>query len=157
MKRLLAVVLATAAAAAVAAALTLPAGADDASPDADFVTCLRAHHARVPAGTRGAAIKTWVLAHDDAAVERAATTCKREVAGGPAPEQLVACLRDHGLTQPATIEDLKPWIVRQLETDAGKAALGACHFDTRPPEKAVAEPGAGKRVAVCGDAAKAKR
>jgi hypothetical protein len=159
MKRFLTVVAATAAAAAVAAAISLPAGADDPgqSTDAQFVTCLRAHGAGVPAGARGAAIKTWVIGHEDAAVGRAATACKREVGSSPAPEQLVACLRDHGLTPPATIEDLKPWIVRELGTDAGKAALRACDFDTDPPDKAPAAPGADKRVAVCGEAAKAKR
>src|SRR4051794_2841166 len=59
-----------AAAAAVAAATSLPAGADDPgqSTDAQFVTCLRAHGAGVPAGARGAAIKTWVIGHEDAAV-----------------------------------------------------------------------------------------
>ena len=47
----------------------------------------------------------------------------------------VACLRDHGLNPPATIDQLKPWMAQQYATDAGRAALHACGFDAHPSDK----------------------
>jgi hypothetical protein len=145
MKRLAAIVVATAAAAAVAAAITLPAGADErATADAKFVGCLRAQGLDTPADASGDAIKAWIVARgDDAAVKRAVKTCSPR---GPAPELLVACLRDHGLDAPSAIDELKPWIARQFGTNAGKAALRACGVDVAPMEKAVDE---GRRFTAC--------
>jgi hypothetical protein len=164
MTRVLTVVAATAIAAAVAAALTLPAGAEQSQTgtdaiDAKFVTCLRAQGLGIPADTRGdEAIKSWIVAHQsDPAVEPAVRTCKSRLSGDVSPTQLVACLRDHGLTPPARIDQLKPWIAGQSETDAGSAALHACGIDARPTEK----PGPGgpdKQPAPCGgDAAPAPK
>jgi hypothetical protein len=133
MNRFAAIIAATAAAAAVAAAISLPAGADEntPSPDTQFVACLRSHGAAIPADTQGAAIKTWLVAHPDA--ESALKACAPdERQGAPAPEQLTSCLRDHGLQPPSNIDELKPWLGSQSETDAGKAAMTACGIDTRP-------------------------
>jgi hypothetical protein len=153
MTRLLIVLAATAAAAAAAAAISLPAGADQSPPsasDAKFVTCLRAHGLGIPADTRGDVIKEWIVAQGtDPAVEPALRTCKPMAAGEVSPPQLVACLRDHGLTPPATIDQLKPWMARQSGTDAGRAALHACGFDARPTDKSrVGSPE--KKPATCG-------
>jgi hypothetical protein len=148
MNRFVAIIAATAAAAAVAAAISLPAGADETpSSDAGFVSCLRSHGAGIPADAQGAAIKTWLIAHKgDAGVEGALKTCAPDTL---APEQLTACLRDHGLEPPASLEELKPWIAGQFETDAGKAALKACNVDMRPSEKAVAGPADVEKFAKC--------
>ena len=132
--RLLTVLAAT----AVAAAVTIPAGADErpSAGEATFVTCLRAQGAQIPAETRGPAIKVWLVEHSgDEGVEHAIKTCKAgRPANGPAPEELIACLRAQGLEPPAAIEELKPWLARQMENDANKAALRAC--DVVPKEKA---------------------
>ena len=70
--------------------------------------------------------------------------------------ELTACLRAHGLTPPADLEQLKPWLVQQSDV----ATLKACGFD--PPSKvehgdkpdapcaapATAEAAAAKRKAV---------
>jgi hypothetical protein len=129
MKRLLAVVLATAAAAAVAAAITLPAGADEQdAPDAAFVNCLRTNGLDIPADTRGVAIKQWMIAHDSEAVEDAIGKCQPDDRG-PDRQRLVACLRDHGLQAPAAAHDLKQFLSTQT-SDAAKTALAACGIRT---------------------------
>jgi hypothetical protein len=133
MKRFLTVVAAT----AVAAAITIPALADSGSPSDELgplATCLRAHGFPVPAGLEGVAIKQWVGDHQDAAgLEAAFNACdpnprQGDKADGQAPEQLVACLRTKGLTPPTGLNELKPWILEQSQTGAGKDALNACGF-----------------------------
>ena len=140
--KLLTVLAATAVAAAVAAAVTLPAGADSGSGSgstsvtitgprssdgsvASLNACLQAHGAGAPDGRDPMALKQWLLAHQDDAAVKACT---------PGPEQLVTCLRSHGLNPPTGIFDLKPWMVQQLQTDAGKAALRACGVNDDPPQ-----------------------
>jgi hypothetical protein len=133
--KLLTVLAATATAATVAAALTIPAGADE-SPDATAVkiaTCLRSHGADLAADADGLAVKTWAASH---AEDPAVKACMPDAAS---PPELAACLRAHGLNPPANLFDLKPWVLQQRETDAGKAALHACGVDMRPPEKAVVD------------------
>src|SRR4051794_21317482 len=160
MKRFLSVVAATAAAAAVAAAITLPAGADAPATDqtdVTFVDCLRAHGVDIPAGARGDAIRAWLVAHDaDPDVGRAAPVCKSKAAGDDSPPELVACLRDHGLTARAGVDELRPWIARQFGTAAGRAAVRACGIAEAPAGRKPA--GAReKQAAVCGDPAPAAK
>ncbi len=130
MKRLLAVVLATAAAAAVAAAITLPAGADPSSDsEATFVNCLRTNGVDIPADTRGVAIKQWLSAHDSQpSVNDALKKCAPDEKTGDAigVEQLTACLRDHGLQPPTAPDQLKQWLGSQPT-----ATLKACGVEMR--------------------------
>lgn len=147
MKRLASIIAATAAAAAVAAAISLPAGADSgartsASDElATFTSCLRAHDLAVPTGLDARALKTWMGDNENSAnFKTAVEACEPQTFGpvkapGPAPEELIACLRDHALTAPSTIDQLKPWIAQQSDTAAGKAALSACGIDSRPVAK----------------------
>jgi hypothetical protein len=144
MYRFLAIVAATAASAAVVAAITIPAGADPAAdPDAQLVSCLRAHGADIPADTRGAAIKDWVRSHenDDTAV-RALKACD---VGGPV--DLAACLRGQGLDVPTAIDELKPWILQHADDAAAKQAFEACHFSVAP--RRAGEPAIAKDFAEC--------
>ena len=128
--KLLTVLAATAVAAAVAAALSISAGA---SPSADaqatkIATCLNAHGAAgAPSGADALALKQWVAAHADDPAVRA---CMPQSA---APLGLVACLRAHGLTPPANLFQLKPWMLRQNRTEAGKAVLRTCKVSFEPP------------------------
>ena len=137
MRNLAAVLAATAVAAAVTAAISLPAGADQGPPPDQLVACLRAHGVDIPADARDFAIKAWIADHESGpAVDRAMSACQPGGSPGEtSPEKLAGCLRDHGLDAPAAIADLKPWIVHQLDTEAGKAALAACGVDTAPDEK----------------------
>jgi hypothetical protein len=137
MKRFLTIVAAT----AVAAAITIPAVADSGSPADElgtFATCLRSHGIPVPTDLEGVAIKQWVGDHQDAAgMEAAFAACDPQPRGKPdeaAPEKLVACLRAKGLQPPASMNDLKPWVLGQFDTPAGKSALNACGL-AAPEEK----------------------
>jgi hypothetical protein len=146
MKRLASIIAATTAAAAVAAAISLPAGADSgakaslADELATFTSCLRAHGLAVPEGLDPVAFKMWMRDHENSAGFQAAIAAcepdKPAKASGPAPEELVACLREHGLTPPSTIDQLKPWTAQQDAAAAGRAALSACGIDSRPVDKA---------------------
>jgi hypothetical protein len=130
MKRLLAVVLATAAAAAVAAAITIPAGADEqANADANFVNCMRTNGVDMPADLRGFAIKQWVGAHESQpsvtdALQKCAPAAKQ--GDGNGPQALIACLKDHGLQPPTAATQLKDWLGTQ---DA--SVLKACGVEIR--------------------------
>src|SRR5687768_15381921 len=107
------------AATAVAAAVSIPAVAGEPRDGDGVVACLRAQGLDIPADTRGAAIKQWALRHaDDAATERAFAACKPK---GESPARLVECLRGQGLEPPTALEELKPWIARQFDSEAGKA------------------------------------
>jgi hypothetical protein len=158
MKRLASIIAATAAAAAVAAAISLPAGADSAPDEfATFTSCLRAHGLAIPAGLDPMASKMWLHAHEGSAsfqTDIDACDPKPAKSSGPAPEELVACLRDHGLTPPASIDELKPWMAQQTDTAAGKAALSACGVNSHPVSKAPGHGGCGDDKPA--DAAKAK-
>jgi hypothetical protein len=152
MKRLLAVVLATAAAAAVAAAITIPAGADaGADADATFVACLRSHGADIPAGTRGIAIKQWLIAHEPGgAIEDALNACQaKDGPRGPGAQELAACMRGQGLDVPSALDELKPWVFEHADDANAKKAFAACHFDVQPSVKAVAGPQDEKKFADC--------
>ena len=148
MKRLLSIIAATAAAAAVAAAISLPAGADDgarksASDElAAFTSCLREHGLAVPTDLDPVALKQWLGAHEGSAEAQAAMKACEPFTSGPdkapaaPPEELLACLRGHGLTPPTTIDELKPWMAQQDGTAAGRATLSECGVDSRPVDKA---------------------
>jgi hypothetical protein len=142
MKRFLSIIAATAAAAAVAAAISLPAGADDGPRDelATFTSCLRAHGLPVPEGLDAMASKQWVGAHEGSpGFEAAMNACDPKPdrqAENSSPEELVSCLREHGLTPPTSIDELKPWMAQQDGTTAGRAALSACGVNSRPVDKA---------------------
>jgi hypothetical protein len=139
--KLLTVLAATAAAAAVAAALSISAGADPSAGDeaTKLATCLRARSAAdAPSGADALALKQWLAAHADNA---AVTACNPK---SDSPATLVSCLRAHGLNPPDNFQ-LKPWMVRQARTGAGKAALNACGVDFNPPRTAAT----GKDLAAC--------
>jgi hypothetical protein len=140
--KLLTVLAATAVAAAAAAAISIPAGANPSAGDnaTKIAACLRAHGAAgAPAGGDPRALKQWVAAHpSDAAVK----PCLPQASP---PTELLSCLRAHGLTPPANLFQLKPWMVRQAGTAAGKAKLHACRVDFDRPTAA----GAGKDLAHC--------
>ena len=147
MKRFLTIVAAT----AVAAAITIPAVADSGGSPSDelgtFATCLRSHGIPIPADLEGIAIKQWVGEHEDAEGLKAAfEACdphpeKGDKADNQAPEELVACLRAKGLQPPANLNDLKPWILGQFDTTAGKSALNACGLQAPDEKRASGEPG----------------
>jgi hypothetical protein len=158
MKRLASIIAATAAAAAIAAAISLPAGAAGAGAEelSTFATCARAHGLAIPADLEGVAIKSWLGAHaDDPGFEKAVAACDTSPRGpvkvfaDRSPEELVTCLRDHGLDAPANAEELKPWITTQIDTAAGNAALNACGVDVHPNEKAAVGRPAEKGTAIC--------
>jgi hypothetical protein len=138
MKRFLTVVAAT----AVAAAITIPAVADSGSPSDElgtFATCLRSHGIPVPTDLEGVAIKQWVGEHPDtpgldAAFQACDPNPQGDKADAAAPQELVACLRNKGLTPPANLNDLKPWVLDQFKSESGKAALNACGL-AAPEEK----------------------
>jgi hypothetical protein len=145
MNRFLLTIAVTAAGAAVIAAITLPAGADptSADPDAQLVSCLRAHGADIPAGTQGVAIKDWVRAHEsDGTALRAMKACDT---GGPT--ELAACLRGQGLDVPTAIDELKPWILQHADDASAKPAFAACHFSV--DAKRSREPATVKDFAAC--------
>jgi hypothetical protein len=132
--KLLTVLAATAVAAAVAAALSISAGADPSAGDqaTKLANCLHAHGAAdAPSGADPLALKQWVAANAD---NPAVAACNP---GSRGPAELVSCLRAHGLNPPANLDQLKPWMVRQAGTDAGKAALHACGVDVGAPQKPV--------------------
>jgi hypothetical protein len=93
-----------------------------------------------PEGLEPTAFKLWMGEHEGSAgFDAAVAACEPErpaKVSGPAPEELVACLRNRGLTPPATIDQLKPWMAQQDGTAAGRAVLTACGVDSRPTEKA---------------------
>ena len=137
MKRFLTIIAAT----AVAAAVTIPAVADSQSPPDETLSCLRAHGIPVSAGLEGAAAKQWIGAHPGTpGLEDAFDHCAPEGPrqSGAGPEELRTCLAGKGLTPPASLDALKPWLMQQSQTAAGKATLNACGF-AGVEEKHVAE------------------
>ena len=74
------------------------------------------------------ALKKWIATHE---AGPAVAACVPEAAP---PTELLSCLRAHGLNPPSSLFELKPWMLRQSRTDAGKAAMKPCgvDFDRRP-------------------------
>jgi hypothetical protein len=115
----------------VAAAISLPAGANTSAGDkaTKLATCLRSHGAAdAPSGADPLALKRWLATHADSS---AVTACNPESAG---PTELISCLRAHGLNPPSNLFQLKPWMLRQSGTSAGKATLAACHVAFDAPQ-----------------------
>jgi hypothetical protein len=178
--------LAAAAASAVAAiaAVALPAvGADSKTPRRQaepgsaafgaFVSCLRSHGlADAPADP--AALKPWLgakQASDRDTVNAAMAACDDKlppkpagVAQGPDVEDVIACVRDHGIDAPSEPDAFKRWLKDAADTVAADGALrdckmklapgpsdspgkpGGCVKDVRPADEA-AKPGAAKQGA----------
>ena len=130
MKRFLTIIAAT----AVAAAVTIPALADSGSPsdEGTFATCLRAHGIPIPAGLEGGAVKQWIGAHPDTAgLEDAFKGCDARGRQGRPTRRRRNCARAwpaRGSTPPTSLDELKPWVLQQSQTAAGKDALKACGF-----------------------------
>jgi hypothetical protein len=147
MKRFLTIIAAT----AVAAAITIPAVADSGAPPdelATFATCLRAHDIPIPADLDGVAVKEWIGAHrDTAGLDGAFKACDPNPRqgpkdGGPGPQELRECLAGKGLNPPTGLDELKPWVLQQSQTAAGKDVLKACGFAGVEEKHAVEDGGA---------------
>ncbi len=157
--------LAVAAASAVAAiaAVALPAvGADSKTPRRQaepggaafsaFVSCLRSHGlADAPADP--VALKLWLAAKDASdrdTVKAATAACDDRlprkhagVAEGPAPEDLIACVRGHGIDAPTDPDAFKRWLKGTADSSAVDAALRDCKMSLGPgPSQGPVKPGA---------------
>jgi hypothetical protein len=156
--------LAAAAASAVAAiaAVALPAvGADSKAPrrqaapgDAAFsafVSCLRSHGlADAPADP--AALKPWLgarQASDRDTVNAAMAACDDKlpskptgVAQGPEVEDVIACVRDHGIDAPTEPDAFKRWLKDAGDSGSADAALRDCKMSLAPgPSESPGKPG----------------
>jgi hypothetical protein len=138
MKSFATILAATAASAAVAAAITLPAGADDNAKQpprdegAALNACLNKQGVAVPEALRGIDLKTWIGDREsDPAVRTALDACAGPSEPKAAPEDLVACLRQHGLNRPTDLAELKQWTQQQSE-----ATLKACDLVIDGKDKA---------------------
>jgi hypothetical protein len=147
--------LAAAATSAVAAiaVVALPAvGADSktprrqAKPDGDFaafVSCLHSH-GLADAPTDPVELKSWLGAReasDPDAVKAAMAACddkvqdeKRAVVRGPDIQELIACVRSHGLDAPTAPEAFKRWLAEKDASDPGALSrvVGACKMALAP-------------------------
>jgi hypothetical protein len=165
----MALVAAAAAALAAIAVVALPAIGDDSGGNpprvggddakmAAFVACLRTH-GLPSAPSDPTALKPWMLneqASDPQALKAAVKACEGElpqkpadVAPGPDIQDMIACVRKHGLDAPTDPVAFKQWLARQESTDPDRvdAALRDCKLALDPgPGK----PGAGKPQGDCG-------
>ena len=157
--------LAAAAASAVAAiaAVALPAvGADSKTPRRQaesggaafsaFVSCLRSHGlADAPADP--AALKPWLGAKDASdpdTVKAATAACDDKlppkptgVAKGPDLEDLITCVRGHGIDAPTDPDAFKRWLKGTADPSAVDAALRDCKMSLGPgPSEGQVKPGA---------------
>jgi len=156
--------LAVAAASAVAAiaAVALPAlGADSKTPRRQgepapasftaFVSCLRSHGlADAPADP--AALKPWLgakEASDGDTVKAAMGACNDKlppkpagVAQGPDIEDVIACVRDHGVDAPTAPDAFKRWLKDSEDSSAVEAVLRDCKMSLAPgPSEGPVKPG----------------
>ena len=156
--------LAAAAASAVAAiaAVALPAVvADSKTPRRQaesggvafsaFVSCLRSHGlADAPADP--AALKPWLgakQASDRDTVNAAMAACDDKlppkpagVAQGPDVEDVIACVRDHGIDAPTEPDAFKRWLKDAADTGAADGALRDCKMKLAPgPSESPGKPG----------------
>jgi hypothetical protein len=146
------------------AAIALPAlGADSKTPRSQakpagdfgaFVACLRVH-GLADAPTDPAELKPWLGARegsDPDSVKAAVAACddKRPakdavVARGPDVEDLIGCVRAHGLDAPTAPDAFKRWVAEKEASDAGAldTAMRACKMALAPdPPKDPGKPGA---------------
>jgi hypothetical protein len=154
------VTLATAAASALATAafVALPAlgddpGGKDPGIDVDdqiagLVTCLRAHGLDAPSAIDE--FKPWLADQEASAprtTEAAERACKAEapkVARAGVPEELIACMRAHGVDAPATPAAFERWLASKKATDqdALETVLRECKLALAPPKSdEAAKPG----------------
>jgi hypothetical protein len=154
-------VAATSAVAAIAA-VALPAlGADSKTPrrQADpgspafnaFVSCLRSHGlADAPADP--AALKPWLGAKQESdrdTVNAAMAACDdklppkpTDVAQGPDVEDVIACVRGHGIDAPTDPDAFKRWLDDAAHSGAADAALRDCKMSLAPgPSESPGKPG----------------
>jgi hypothetical protein len=154
-----------------------------AQPGADFTTfvsCLRSH-GLAGAPTDPAQLKPWLGARetsDPDAVKAAMAACddkqpdgrhgadeKRVVVRGPDIEELIACVRSHGLDAPTAPDAFKRWVADKEASDPGAldnairdckmsldpgaaegpAKPGACGDEVRPADKAAKRQDAAKQ------------
>jgi hypothetical protein len=130
-----------------------PEKADDVSA---FAACLTAH-GLAGAPTTGADLKAWLArkeATNPSGVKAAIDACKRSVPGSSAPgpdiEQMIACVRSHGIDAPTAPDDFKRWVGEQQNAGGSKAlddALVACKMALAPQVK----PGGPGKPGACGD------
>jgi hypothetical protein len=142
----MALVAAATAAIAAIAVVALPAVGDDTGSNdvADFAACLRAH------GLDGApsdpmALKPWLLrreASDPAAVDAALKACKATMSDkpavakeGPGIEEMIACVRKHGVDAPTDPDAFKRWLAEQGDSDVVKRVMPACKMALAPGAK----------------------
>jgi hypothetical protein len=133
-----------------------------AQPAADFttfVTCLRSH-GLAGAPNDPAQLKPWLGAQetsDPDAVKGAMAACdkgrpegkhgadeKRVVVRGPDIQELIACVRSHGLDAPTAPDAFKRWLADKDASDPGAVAqvMGACKMALDPgPPKGAGKPG----------------
>jgi hypothetical protein len=153
------VTLATAAASALATAafVALPALGDDPGGKppginaddqiAGLVTCLRAHGLDAPSAIDE--FKPWLADQEASAprtTEAAARACKAqapEVARAGIPEELIACVRAHGVDAPAEPAAFERWLASKKATDqdALETVLRECKLALGPPSDEAAKPG----------------
>jgi hypothetical protein len=154
------VTLATAAASALATAafVALPALGDDPggkAPGTDvddqtagLVTCLRAHGLDAPSTIDE--FKPWLADQEASAprtTEAAERACKAEapkVDRAGIPEELIACVRAHGVDAPAEPAAFERWLASKKATDqdALETVLRECKLAVAPPKSdEAAKPG----------------
>jgi hypothetical protein len=165
MSRLTTTLIAAAAAALAAiAVVALPAIGDSgrkspgvkATDESAFAACLRAHGLE-GAPTTGEDLKPWLgrkEAADPQAVKAAIDACKRSVPGAGAPgpdvDQMVTCVRSHGIDAPTAPDEFKRWVAQRQKAGDAQAlddALVACKMALAPEVK----PGGPGKPGVCGD------
>jgi hypothetical protein len=154
------VTLATAAASALATAavVALPALGEDPGGKppginaddqiAGLVTCLRAHGLDAPSAIDE--FKPWLADQEASAprtTEAAERACKAEapkVARAGVPEELIACMRAHGVDAPAEPAAFERWLASKKATDqdALETVLRECKLALGPPKSdEAAKPG----------------
>jgi hypothetical protein len=125
---------------AVGALDAVGAGTSPPSPGESFESqlaqCLRDHGVSVPA-LRDAQLEPWLKAHEPPLAT--ARACKEALVGVAAPEvksagpdDLVRCLRTHGVRPPAPPADLKRWIFAHKGDAAVAQALKECGMGPPP-------------------------
>jgi hypothetical protein len=97
-----------------------------------LVSCLASHGVQVPTDDP-AGVKQWLADHQsDPTVQAALQACQPSdgTDSGTTPDELIACLEQHGVDVPSDVKQnpdaLKPWLVGAMKQPAVSAALDAC-------------------------------
>ncbi len=118
-----------------------------------YAACLAAHG--LPgAPTNGMELKPWLVSHDADTVGAATAACEDVAPGragrpGPDVEQMIACVRSHGVDAPSAPEDFKPWVGEHQSSKAVRSALIACKMAVAPDAKAGPPAGKGAGAPGC--------